>query len=669
MRNALKIALFAVIGCSLVLAQTTTTVTGTVKDLTQALVTSGKVTFALTPSRDTTIAGYARFSSQTVTCTITGAGLIKALDGVSACTVTMNTALQPTGTYYAVCYWPANVKTACFTFYAVLSSYDWSTVVPTPTTSPAQNYVDIFSNQTIGGTKIFSGSVTFTGGDITMAANLGIAGNFTAGGAGAFGGAVTAKSLNSSLNAALFTGGDIGAKINAAITSLAGTCGRIIVPTAIYSLTTQIVKPKCVDLDLMGSTLNFGTSALPAIVVGDAGVTTAFTFGALRNGIINGNGAANSPLGIWIGGDSGGTNAPANYSDFLDSFVNLTVQNFGAAYKVGYKAFQDMWIGGIIQQNTWGIQNAAQFYSENMNMHGTQIINNTGNGLVIDLGSDFHLYGVSLDYNSGGGIVITSGSLSMHGGNIEQLSGYTISSPASANGIVVGIYNTRLALTNAVGTDPAFINMGGTNSNLSARGIHVAHLHTVTEFVNWQSAGTSNSAYIEFHDDAGTTMVPTSANPNVQSLTWVMPWTGAITTGLQVGEPTFGTKQGWAAAACETSFAPTTLNTGATTTNTGLNCLPATAVIDAVVYRITTTITTAANFTIGDGTTAARFCATQSTLTAGTIGTCFAQTDQTGASGPKQTSAAAVRVTANVNPGAGAIRLIVYYHTWAAPTS
>lgn len=131
----------------------------------------------------------------------------------------------------------------------------------------------------------------------------------------------------------------------------------------------------------------------------------------------------------------------------------------------------------------------------------------------------------------------------------------------------------------------------------------------------------------------------------------------------------FGSNQTQTSAACETSFAPTTLGTGATTTDTGLNCLPANSVIDAVVYRVTTAITTSANFTIGDATTAARFCGTQSTLTLGATGICFVQADQTGAPGPRQAAAAKVRVTLNANPGAGAIRLIVYYHTWTAPTS
>src|ERR1700688_2409987 len=153
--------IFALLG-GFAVAQTTTTITGTVKDLTQALATSGKVTFDLMPSADTTMSGIARFTPSTVTCLINSSGQIQSLSA-GTCTLTMNTALQPTGSYYKVCYWPYNVKTACFTFYAVLSTYDWSTVVPTPATSPAQNYVDIFSNQTVGGNKTFSGTSTFSG--------------------------------------------------------------------------------------------------------------------------------------------------------------------------------------------------------------------------------------------------------------------------------------------------------------------------------------------------------------------------------------------------------------------------------------------------------------------------------------------------------------------------
>jgi hypothetical protein len=139
-------------------------------------------------------------------------------------------------------------------------------------------------------------------------------------------------------------------------------------------------------------------------------------------------------------------------------------------------------------------------------------------------------------------------------------------------------------------------------------------------------------------------------------------------TSLNVGDSgPFGSNESQTRAACETAFAVSTLTA---TYTTGLNCLPANSMIDAVLYRITTGITgTTTSFTIGDGTVAARFCAAQSTLTVNTTGVCFAQADQTGTSGPRQVAAAKVVFTANGTITAGAMRLIVYYHTWTPPTS
>lgn len=129
-----------------------------------------------------------------------------------------------------------------------------------------------------------------------------------------------------------------------------------------------------------------------------------------------------------------------------------------------------------------------------------------------------------------------------------------------------------------------------------------------------------------------------------------------------------GTAQTSSTKACESGTGISTLTAAYTT---GVQCLPANSVIDAVVYRITTGITgTTTSFTVGDGTTAARFCAAQSTLTINTTGICFAQNwSATLAASGVQASAAAVKFTANGTITAGAMRLIVFYHTWTAPTS
>lgn len=115
-----------------------------------------------------------------------------------------------------------------------------------------------------------------------------------------------------------------------------------------------------------------------------------------------------------------------------------------------------------------------------------------------------------------------------------------------------------------------------------------------------------------------------------------------------------------------------TLNTGGLTTDSVANLLPAGAVIGSVTYRVLTSITTAANFSLGDATTPTRFAAALTTLTAANTGT--AQDHLSGAvpsvaAGPVQGAASKLRITCNVNPGAGVIRVTVNYQKATPPTS
>ena len=112
-----------------------------------------------------------------------------------------------------------------------------------------------------------------------------------------------------------------------------------------------------------------------------------------------------------------------------------------------------------------------------------------------------------------------------------------------------------------------------------------------------------------------------------------------------------------------------TLSTVGTTTNSVTSLLPANAIIESVVWRVTQAITTAANFSIGDPTTGARFASASIGLTLGSTGVGLVHVDQTGAAGPRQTLANNLRVTCNVNPGAGKIRATVFYRSLRAPQS
>jgi hypothetical protein len=108
----------------------------------------------------------------------------------------------------------------------------------------------------------------------------------------------------------------------------------------------------------------------------------------------------------------------------------------------------------------------------------------------------------------------------------------------------------------------------------------------------------------------------------------------------------------------------------AANTDSTADLLPANSIIEAVVARVTTVIPTAATFTIGDPTTAARF-ATGVAVAAGTTAVGLIHSDQTGAGGPKQVAAAKVRITPNLSPAAatGKVRITVFYRTFIAPVS
>lgn len=112
-----------------------------------------------------------------------------------------------------------------------------------------------------------------------------------------------------------------------------------------------------------------------------------------------------------------------------------------------------------------------------------------------------------------------------------------------------------------------------------------------------------------------------------------------------------------------------TLSTIGTTTDTSGNLLPANSIIEAVVARVTTTITVATDWKLGDATISGRFSTADSTMTAGETVVGTVQADQTGTSGPRQAAAAKVRVTTTGTPGAGVIRITVFYRQFVAPTS
>lgn len=118
-----------------------------------------------------------------------------------------------------------------------------------------------------------------------------------------------------------------------------------------------------------------------------------------------------------------------------------------------------------------------------------------------------------------------------------------------------------------------------------------------------------------------------------------------------------------------------TISTVGLTTDTTANLLPADSIIEAVLVRITTTISGGgvATYSVGDPTTSTRFRGASANLAAGAA---LVDIDHWSgavaslAAGPSQASAAKVRITcAGGTPTAGVIRITVFYRQFVAPTS
>lgn len=180
-----------------------------------------------------------------------------------------------------------------------------------------------------------------------------------------------------------------------------------------------------------------------------------------------------------------------------------------------------------------------------------------------------------------------------------------------------------------------------------------------------KSGGTTGNMTFKIYNSIGAAEIASATNAGAWTFISTVQVAGLISTANNTEQQTANGAQ-WILGQASENL---TLSTSGTTTDTSANLLPANAIIEAVVARVTTTITTATDWKLGDSTTAGRFSAASSSMTSGstTVGT--VQADQTGAAGPRQASAAKVRVTTTGTPGAGAIRITVFYRQFVAPTS
>jgi hypothetical protein len=335
-------------------------------------------------------------------------------------------------------------------------------------------------------------------------------------------GALTAPSINSVLNAASFSGSDIGAKINEAIAALPNRCGEVIVPSGTYRQTTTIIKPRCIKLHgqgTFGTTLNWRPKDGTALVSEDSTGVNDYPEGEVADITLSGPGSSTGTIGTYIGGDPTGstisvyfnnalctaTNMPAGcpklpipstaYDDH-QNFNRVRILNFGTGVQWGNNAWSTTMSQSLISNNGVGLYfpSGLTDSGESITVSNTRIQNNA-TGLSLVGFSDFYFYGSSCDYNT-----ITCGNVNaahFYGEHFEQSSGIILTITGSSQPHVE-IFGGAADLTAATGTDPEMFYVSSTlNPTFKMDGTAIIASHPVTNIVNWNGSGGSASLILE----------------------------------------------------------------------------------------------------------------------------------------------------------------------------
>ena len=313
--------------------------------------------------------------------------------------------------------------------------------------------------------------------------------------------AVNSVNVNGSLNAALFSGSDIGVKVQTAISSLPDKCGEIIIPAGTYSFSHTIVKPRCVTIkgqSAFATVLKYTPTTGWALVIGDAlgSAGGAFNYpeGEVADLTLSGPGIGTTAGGIYVGGSDGAMNSPSilidpatNYGDHVN-LNRVRRALFGVGLQFGNNVWSFSDNQSLITNNGTGVSlpiglgNAG----ERIAFYGTSIQNNT-TGMSLLGFSDFYFYGVSCDYNTTCGTVNFA---HFFGSHLEQLMGTLLTEVGTTAQPSVEFYGGWAQLAAPTGTDAQMFYINSAlNPSFKMIGTFLISSHTVKQAVNWNGTG------------------------------------------------------------------------------------------------------------------------------------------------------------------------------------
>jgi hypothetical protein len=288
-----------------------------------------------------------------------------------------------------------------------------------------------------------------------------------------------AQNTNGALNASQFAGSDAGAKINAAVASLAGSPGKITLDPTVgtYTVTTPIVLPRNVVLDCQKATLTASSNLPVNAVLGisillqmnsySASSGGPWATGGPQNCILQGYN--NTGVGVFFGDTTQASST--NYGSFQAAY-NEDVSGFQYGVMFGTNSWFDTIQGGAIHQNTYGISTmvGGGNTGEEFKINDVGIYGNTCGFYGNDWSLKFIVNGGSIDYNGAAGCG-SAISIELNGSWEEQefgpffaMTGTGYSDVKRIGGTIVLVANTYTAQS-SVATSSGLVTLASSASD------------------------------------------------------------------------------------------------------------------------------------------------------------------------------------------------------------
>ena len=306
------------------------------------------------------------------------------------------------------------------------------------------------------------------------------------GGAVVQNGAVNTQIANSTVNAAMYPGPDMGAQINNAIAAVG--CGEVLVPKGTYTVSTTIRKPRCVILrgqSAYGTVLDWKATTGTGILIADDGADNYYSEGEVSDLTIQGPGRNTSKgTAIYIGGDP--KSDPHGWGDH-QNLNRVRIYGWGTGIAWGNNVWSMTVLESLISNNWTGL-----YYPSGLNNSGESInvisTSTQNNHMALDLTgyADFYFSHCRCDYNDTCGTVTSAIFVGEH---FEQPSGriLTIAGTFQPNVSIIGGW---ALIQEKTGTDSdMFYVNNDSNPQFLVQGLFMTANHPVTSAINWNGGG------------------------------------------------------------------------------------------------------------------------------------------------------------------------------------